>query len=186
MGDSRYIRDLKMKLLAEWNGGRSKDDILDRYPTIRISTLESAARNALKEGLYVREPEMLFPFKAEKRPEKIRGPSSRQKCPAGRALERRKQNCIVNMRPERDAVWWTNQLPKSSRQCRWPRGDLFTGTLCCCKREREDADTVPLGLDMMPYCTGHRNKARGKGNRARDAETNRRNAVRFRNELALT
>lgn len=183
MGDSNYILRLKAKILGEWNNGRSKADILDRY-SIRVSTLESVVRNALKEGLYVRDHELLFPPKREKEPEQSRSPSSKKKCPEARAVERQK-NHIVRMRTQRDAQWWADHLPKNSRRCRWPSGELLNDSLNFCERERENADTVPLGLDPLPYCTGHRNKARGKGNRKLDAETNKRNATRFRSELAI-
>ena len=80
---------------------------------------------------------------------------------------------------------WNKLFHNDHRLCRWPSGDLLDGDLRFCKRTREDADSVPLGLDVLPYCRGHRNKARSAGNHMADAEAGRRNRAQHERELEL-
>lgn len=151
---TKSFRARRAKILAEWNDGTRKADLMDKYAADE-RTFNSILRNAHAKGVYVRdiEPFLIKKKRVEETAHNLHRYHPEVRAPkATRKLERKSVS-------DRDTDWWIKRLPEKVDQCRWPSGDLANRTLRFCCRTRADAH-IPLAIDTLPYCEHHRQKAR--------------------------
>jgi hypothetical protein len=129
---------------------------------------------ARQKGIYVRPDDRIRKIKMGMTKKWAKVPHSKKtearrvkRLQSAKETLERKQG-LYRVRSMHSLGWWRDKLPAEHDQCRWLEGDLVEGTLLACKTKREDAH-LPLEGDPMPYCTEHKDRARKKGNEAKDA-----------------
>jgi len=153
---TKSFRARRAKILAEWNDGATKANLMEKY-ALEEQSFNSIFRNAHAKGIYVRDVEL---FRVKRKKPKGTGMTRRMRqaqpgVKAMKAVEQTKRKSVS----ARNSEWWAKRLPEKLDQCRWPSGDLSNHTLRFCCHRRADAH-IPLAMDTLPYCEHHRQTAR--------------------------